>query len=98
VPIGGAIPDTTKIHDAGFLLTQPIYNFLKERQDINDYAAAFNSVFLGLGVLYALKVTLWVRKTLLHNTNNVLVLIFPVYTTIGRGLLPSIQNGSYSII
>ncbi len=51
--------DTTKIQDAGFVLTTSIYQYLRDNPIVNDIAAAINSAGLGFGVIYTLKITFW---------------------------------------
>ena len=47
------------IVDTGYILTQPLYEWLKEHRDWNDFLAALNSSLLVIPVLYLLYVTIW---------------------------------------
>lgn len=47
------------IVDTGYILTQPLYEWLKEHRDWNDFLAAVNSSLLVIPTLYLLYVTIW---------------------------------------
>ena len=48
---------TSAIIDSGFVITTPLYVYLRDNRDINDLLAALNSFFLFVAMLYALKVS-----------------------------------------
>jgi len=45
--------------DTGYILTTPLYNFLKENRGWNDFLAALNSLFLVIPGIYTAWITLW---------------------------------------
>jgi PAP2 superfamily C-terminal len=47
------------IVDTGFLITYPLYKFLEENRDWNDWLAGLNSFILLLPSIYAAYVTVW---------------------------------------
>ena len=47
------------IVDTGYILTQPLYEWLREHRDWNDLLAAVNSMVLVIPSLYILHVTIW---------------------------------------
>ena len=49
----------TEIVDSGFVITTPLYNYLEANKAANDWCAFFNSIFLFVPMMYALKVTFW---------------------------------------
>ena len=47
------------IIDTGFILTYPLYEFLRDNRDWNDWLAAANSIVLVIPSVYAVYVTVW---------------------------------------
>lgn len=47
------------IVDTGYIVTYPLYTFLKENRDWNDFLALLNSLALVLPTVYATYVTVW---------------------------------------
>lgn len=50
---------STRILDAGFILTSPLHSYLSEHRDVNDVLALFNSVMLAIPLAYVIFVTAW---------------------------------------